>query len=341
MKMPSLIFDFLTALMIYIALTEGGVGKGRVDWAVGAWLLNPLTIIAGGFNYFEVIPSFLLLLAAFLAAKGRTLAASTSLTFAGLLRLVPFIAFPFLFASAVRLRGWKGALKVVAPVGFLVAGVLIWVGLVDPGVFGVIASGSGQGLLRPEAFDVLGVKLSTNAAIYPGSTVAMTALAYLLLLAGVMRFPKAGSSSTRVVATELYLPILAYMAFSFSAPPFLMYAIPFVLMELATRRPYRALIVLFSIVGSLWMLVRSPAYLIQPVSTIFYIPYYTQYWNLQNAAVVWLNNAFTIQSYFGAQITAAFSALIVFLIGITLFQEFRGKTQPAHQALSRRLHRRL
>jgi hypothetical protein len=316
MKTPSLIFDFLTALLIFHALTQLNVSKPRVYWAIGAWLLNPLTLIADGFNYFEVVPAFLLLFSAFFAARSKQLSASILLTLAGLLRLVPFIAFPFLVAMALRSRDWKGAIKTVLPVTLLGAGVLAWVIIRNPGMLAGLSGG--QGFFRPEVFDVLGVKLSTNQAIYPGSTVAMTALAYLLLLAGVMLFPKAGSSSTRVIATELYLPILAYMAFSFSAPPFLMYAIPFVLIELATRRPYRALIVLFSTVGSLWSIVRSPAYLIQPFSTIFYIPYYTQYWNLHDLAVVWLSNALLIQSYFVAQITAAFSAIILFTIALTV-----------------------
>jgi len=294
------------------------VGRGQVNWAVGAWLLNPLTVIAGFFNYLEVIPAFLLLLASYLGGKERKLAASTSLTIAALFRVVPLIAFPFFLATTVRSRDWRGVLKIVAPLLFLLAGALALIEVVTPGTLAVIASGSGVGLLRPEAYDVLGVKLSTNTVIYPGSTVAMTALVYILLLAVVVWVPKTDLWGTRVLAEEFYLPILAYLAFSFSSPPFLMYGIPFLLVQFATRRHYRGLMVLFSVVGSLWCLVRSPNYLIQPVSTIFYIPYYTQYWSLQKAAEVWLNNALTIQSYLGTQITAAFTAFILFTMAVML-----------------------
>lgn len=73
MKVPSLIFDLLTALLIYRILTKTDLSKSRIHWTLAAWLLNPLTFIARGFNFMEVVPAFLLLLSSFLAAQKRLL----------------------------------------------------------------------------------------------------------------------------------------------------------------------------------------------------------------------------------------------------------------------------
>lgn len=79
-------------------------------------------------------------------------------------------------------------------------------------------------------------------------------------------------SQSQVLVVEVYLPILAYLAFSFSAPPFLMYVIPFALIQIANLKGYKVQIVFLSIVGCLWTAARSPDYLFQPLSYLFYVP---------------------------------------------------------------------
>jgi hypothetical protein len=326
MKTPGLIFDLLTALLIYNVLSRLAVSKSRIYWAVGVWLLSPLSLIADGFNFFEVIPTFFLLLSTILLAEKKRLLASTSLAIAGVMRFVPFIVLPFFLVSTIRVRDWKGAIAILAPQAALVAGVLGWLAL-NPGQFDVLFAYAGQGLLRPEVFDVLGVKLSTNVAIYPGSTIAMTAFAYLLLLGLVMVLAKPSGSSP--IATEVYLPIFAYVAFSFSSPTFLMYALPYALIAMDRLRGYKMQMVLFSVVGCLWSIVRSPTYLVEANRSIFYIPVYANFTPilsnnfLQAASVSLQGPLLWIQSYLGAQITSAFTALVLFLLGMTIVQSFR------------------
>jgi hypothetical protein len=333
MKLPSLIFDLLTALLIYHVLSKLDVSKSRIYWALGVWLLSPLSMIADGFNGFEVVPAFFLLLSTILLAEKKRLLASTSLAIAGVMRFVPFIVLPFFLVSTIRGRDWKGAITILVPQAALVAGVLSWLAM-NPGLFNVLSGDTGLGLLRPEVFDVLGVKLSSNVAIYPGSTIAMTAFSYLLLLGLVMMLARPSGSSP--IATEVYLPIFAYVAFSFSAPTFLMYAIPFSLITMATLRGYQVQMILLSVTGCLWSIVRSPLYLVEANSSVFYIQVHSPFYPagfLQDASVSLQGPLLWIQSYLQAQITAAFTAIIVFLIGMTILQSFRS---PKRKDIRRR-----
>lgn len=324
MKLPSLFFDLLIALLIYNVLSKLDVSKSRIYWALGVWLLSPLSFIVDGFNSFEVVPTFFLLLSTILLAEKKRLLASTSLAIAGFLRFVPFIVLPFFLVNTIRVRDWKGTITILAPQAALVAGVLSWLAM-NPGLFNVLfAYGYGPGLLRPEVFDALGVRLSSNVDIYPSSTLAMTVFAYLFLLGLVMMLARPSGSSP--IATEVYLPIFAYVAFSFSSPTFLMYALPFALITMATLRAYQVQMALLSVAGCLWSIVRSAAYLVEANRTVFYIlvqnPFYPTVF-LQDASVSLQGPLLWIQSCLQAQITAAFTAFIVFLIGMTIIQTFR------------------
>lgn len=334
MKVPSLIFDLLTALLIYRILSQTNLSKTRIHWTLAAWLVNPLTLIAGGFNFMEVIPAFLLLLSSFLAAQRKLLSASVALTAGGLLRLVPFISLPFLLATVIRDRDWKGTIKTALPPGLAGVAVLVWAVRLNPALFETLAS-AGPGLLRPEVYDLLGVKLSTNIVPYPAGTIAMTALVYLLLLCVVVILPRSQSHGGSL-EVAVYLPILAYLGFSFSAPPFLMYGIPFALIQLANLKGYKIWICLLSVLGSLWSVVRSPDYLFGPVSSFFSYSCHPQYWNVCDLTIPIHDGAVWLQTNLQPQITGAFTALLLFIAVMSLTQ---GGSQGMLQSLGRVLSR--
>jgi hypothetical protein len=318
MKVPSLVFDLFTAMLIYRVLLRTSLNKTRIHWTLAAWLLNPLTMIAGGFNFIEVVPAFLLLLSSYLAQQKKLLYASVAMTAGGLLRLVPFISLPFLLASVIRVRDWGGTIKTVLPPVLAGLGVGVWAVRLNPALFDtIVSSAPSSGLLRPEVYDALGVKLSTNFVAYPVGTVAITALLYLLMLCVVVIKP-GYQSHVGSLKVELYLPILAYLSFSFSAPPFFMYVIPFALVQLANLKEFKIWIMFLSLFGSLWAVARSADYLFGPVYGFFANSCQTRYWNVCDLTIPLHNAALWLQTTLQPQITGALAASLLFIAAISL-----------------------
>lgn len=306
MKLPSLISDTLIGWLIYKILSNSGAGKDQILFAVSAWLLNPVTMIMSNYNGVDSVSALLTVFAVYCAAKNKLLLTSTSLIVGGLLRLLPLIVFPFSFFKSLRSRDWKGVFFLALPFAILFGTTLLAISVLNSFWLTQLFGGR-PGLTVPEVLDTLGANLAQQGVEYPGNPVALTTLAYAILL-WILTNPSKNGFTAESLALA---PLLAYTAFSWSFAPLIMYVLPLAFIHFAVGRGQRWFTILLSVTAFLWSFARSGDYFVGSTA-LFYYPLYNPF--LQNLSIqllaVW-------NLYFGfvqVQIRGAFSAVLVFLI---------------------------
>ncbi|MGA2627819.1 MAG: hypothetical protein ABSF63_12290 [Candidatus Bathyarchaeia archaeon] len=306
MKLPVLIADAVIAILFYKMLLDSGVSKNRTYFAVAAWLLNPLTLVLGNVNDVDTIPLMLVVFSAFLVEKKRYGLATFSLIAAGLMRLLAFIALPYLIVKTARARDWAGILSTTVPIAAVFIPLLSWLALFRPDA---IALFQGRpGLYVPEALDVFGSVLQMRGTEYPENAIALTTLAYILILALITR-----RSSESRLGGLVSAPFLAYTAFSWVWPSMLIYGIAFGLIEIARGKGYRTLTVLITLAGFLWILVQEGGYICKENVSFLFIPLYNA--TLQGLSNQCLNlYALVLNGGLSVPIRGVFSAVIALLI---------------------------
>lgn len=104
-KLPLLLADFLTALLIYRCVLEE---SGREDLALKGltlYFLNPVAVAVGAvWGMFDALPALLTFLAILLLSKGRLKASAAALGLAIAFKIYPALLLPFLL-SLIKLRG--------------------------------------------------------------------------------------------------------------------------------------------------------------------------------------------------------------------------------------------
>jgi hypothetical protein len=118
LKLPIFLFDLLTGILVAKLVQAQSSNAGAKGFL--AWYLNPYNWVwLYWYSTYDIIPTAIVTLAILLAIKGRWLQCGLCLSFAGLLRLYPFLIFPFflLYASRVSRRSiLKFAAGFLAPV---------------------------------------------------------------------------------------------------------------------------------------------------------------------------------------------------------------------------------
>ncbi len=306
MKLPALISVGLIAILIYKILGDSGASRNRIYFAVSAWLLNPLTLVLVNLNNVDAIPLMLVVLSAFLTERRKYGLASFSLIAAGLMRLLAFIALPFLIAKTARERDWPGLLSTTVPIAVVFIPILTWLTLFRPDAL-VLFQGR-PGLYVPEALDVFGSVLRLQGMEYPENAIALTTLAYVIVLAMITN-PSNDSRLGGLVST----PILVYTAFSWVWHTMLIYGIALALIQIARGKGYKTLTVLLTIAGFLWIIVQVGYYICVDQVSFLFIPLY-------NSTLAELSNQcvnlyrLLLSSSLSVQIRGILSALIVILI---------------------------
>ena len=312
MKLPALISDTVTAFFVYLILRESGVSRNRTHFAIAAWLLNPLTMVMSNYNGVDAIGVMLVTAAAYWVGRKRYGAASLSLIIGGLMRLLPFIALPFLLVKTVRARDWKGVLSTSLPIVVVFAGIYTYLALFRPEALGLFQGR--PGLYVPEVLDIFGSAMQLRGSEYAEDVITLMTFSYVILLAIVTQRSEVKSQPSVLVLA----PFLAYTAFAWSWPPLMEYAVPLILIQLARGKGYRTLIVILSITGLLWSLVQEGTYVCLDGASFFFIPFYDK--TLQTLNMQCLNAyALILSSGLSVQIRGAFSALLVLLIARMIY----------------------
>ncbi len=268
--------------------------------------MNPLTLVLVNLNNVDAIPLMLVVFSAFLTEKRKYGLASISLIAAGLVRLLAFIALPFLIAKTARARDWRGLLSTTVPIAVIFIPIITWLTLVRPDALALFQGR--PGLYVPEALDVFGSTLRLQGIEYPENALALTTLAYAIVLA-MITDPSNDSRLGGLVST----PILVYTAFSWVWHTMLIYGIALALIQIARGRGYKTLTALLTIAGFLWILVQVGYYICLDRASFLFMPLY-------NSALAELSNqcvnlySLLLSSSLSVQIRGVFSALIVILI---------------------------
>jgi F0F1-type ATP synthase assembly protein I len=304
MKLPSLISDTVIAALIYKMLFDLGTSRNRRHFAVSAWLLNPLTMVMSNYNGVDPMAIMLVVASAYFAGRNRYSGASFSLIVGGLMRLLPFIALPFLVVKTVRNRDWKGIISTTGPLIAIFLALVVLLRSVALALF------QGRpGFYVPEALDVFGSALQLQGTRYPEDVITLVTFAFVIILA-ITTYPSKENSRAGVLVLA---PFLAYTAFAWSWPPLMEYVVPLALIQLAQGRGYKTLTILFTVAGILWSIVQEGKYMCLQGASFFFIPLYDtalQQLNLQclNAYGIILSSGLSVQ------IRGTFSALLVLLI---------------------------
>jgi hypothetical protein len=305
MKLPALISDAVIAVLIYKMLGDSGASRNRICFAVSAWLLNPLTLVLVNLNNVDSIPLMFVVFSAFLTERRKYGLASFSLIAAGLMRLLAFIALPFLIVKTARARDWRGLLSTTVPIAVVFIPIITWLTLVRPDALALFQGR--PGLYVPEALDVFGSALRLQGIEYPENAITLTTLAYVIVLA-MITDPSKDSRLGLVAA-----PFLVYTAFSWVWHTMLVYGIALGLIQIARGKGYKTLTVMLTIAGFLWILVQVGYYICLDQASFLFIPLYNSTLKqLSNQCVNLYGLLFS--SGFSVQIRGVFSALIVILI---------------------------
>jgi GT2 family glycosyltransferase len=308
MKLPALISDGVVAVLIWRLLLDSKVSKNRAYFAVGAWLFNPLTLLLGNFNDIETVPLMLVILAVILAGKRRFGFATVALIVAGLMRLLAFIALPFLAVAAIRRKDWRAVVvTTIPPIAILVA-IYSWLALFRPDALALFQGR--PGLYIPEALDVFGSALPLHGTEYPENAITLTTLAYVLALAIIAR---PSSNQDGRVPTLVSAPFLVYTAFSWVWPSNLIYGVVLAIIEIARGKGYKILTLMLSTVGLFWIVVQEGAYICSDGVSFLFIPLYNGALQALNTQCLSLY-ALLLSSGFSVPIRSIFSAVIVLLI---------------------------
>ncbi|MGP8068350.1 MAG: hypothetical protein ACLP5V_00520 [Candidatus Bathyarchaeia archaeon] len=305
MKLPALISDAVIAVLIYKMLLDSGASRNRIYFAVSAWLLNPLTLVLVNLNNVDAIPLMLVVFSVYLAERRKYCLASFSLIAAGLMRLLAFIALPFLIVKTARARDWRGLLSTTVPIAVVFIPIISWLSLRPD----ALALFQGRpGLYVPEALDVFGSALRLQGIEYPENAITLTTLVYVIVLA-MITDPSKDSRLGGLVAA----PFLVYTAFSWVWHTMLIYGIALGLIQMARGKGYKTLTVMLTIAGFLWILVQVGYYICLDQVSFLFIPIYNSTLNQLSSQCVNLYGLL-FSSGLSVQIRGVLSGLFVILI---------------------------
>jgi hypothetical protein len=306
MKLPVLISEGVIAVLIYKLLNDSGASRNRIYFAVSAWLLNPLPLVVANLNNVDILALMFVVLSVFLVERRRYGLASFALIAAGLMRMLAFIALPFLIVKTLRARDWRGVLSTSIPIAVVFIPILSYLTVVRPDAVALLQGR--PGLYIPEALDIFGSVLQLHGTEYPENAIALTTLAYVVVLAMVT-----GRSSDSQLGGLVSAPILVYTAFSWVWPPMLIYGVGLALVQIARGKGYKTLTVLLTVAGFLWIVVQVGQQICLNQASFLFIPFYDT--TLQQLSNQCLNlNALVLNSGLSVPIRGMFSAVIVMLI---------------------------
>ena len=214
------------------------------------------------------------------------------------MRLLAFIVLPFLIVKTARARDWRGVLSTTIPIAVVLVPVFSWLAIFRPDA--LTLSQGRPGLYVPEALDVFGSAIRLQGVEYAENAITLTTLAYVILLA-MITDPSNDSRLGALVSA----PILAYTAFSWVSPAFLINGIALALIQISRGKGYKTLTVLLSITGFLCFLAQVGGYICG--GSFLMIPLYNN--TLQELNIDCLNaQTLILTSDLSAQIRGALSA---------------------------------
>ena len=226
-KLPLILADFLTALLIYRCVLEESGSEGAALEGLTLYFLNPVVVVVGAvWGMFDALPASLTFLAILLLSKGRLKASAAALGLAIAFKIYPVLLLPFILSLIkVKLRGraWDLLAYSLPSLGIPAAA---------SAPFLILDSQSYvQSLLShrfPTGWLTYWLLLSHVSSLFGrGAFYAFLAILAPLYLLVVRKFrPRAGSAFRSAAAGSLSLIAILYFAYPKVNAQYLVWALP-------------------------------------------------------------------------------------------------------------------
>jgi len=111
LKLPYFVFDIATAYLLMSFFTD----KKKKIWTFGLWMFNPVNLYATYMlGQFDIIPTFLVIAALFLALKNKLVPSAILLGLGAAFKIFPLL---FIIPLALVKNTWWGRLKIIIAAG--------------------------------------------------------------------------------------------------------------------------------------------------------------------------------------------------------------------------------
>ncbi|MBI2334926.1 DUF2029 domain-containing protein [Candidatus Daviesbacteria bacterium] len=253
-KLPYLIFDLLLGLILFKLVKE------KKALILGFWMFNPISLYATYMiGQFDIIPTFFTILSVFFAAKNRFYWAALALGFGIAFKLYPvFLLIPLIISGKTFLDKIKIGLLAILPYILSVLPYLQSSSFRETALF---ANQSAKSLYA-------GIPVSGGEAIllFPASLIIF----YLLIW---------NKNLDKLLIWKIYLiPLLLFFIFTHYHPQWLIWAVPFLVLDLMYGNFKNLLPVL--LIGLAWFV---SLFFFDPSLTLgIFIPHASSIWSLLN-----------------------------------------------------------
>ncbi|MEM3676699.1 MAG: glycosyltransferase family 87 protein [Candidatus Bathyarchaeia archaeon] len=230
MKLPMIIFDLLTAILIYKTLIHLTGSEKNSLTGYYIWLFNPYLLIAVEMSgEVDVIPACLVMLSFLLLCRRRVVLSGLALASATLTRIYPLIFIPLMLMKTRResrksLLGFSTAFAAV-----ILCALIPFIQRFKAGViqilWGLPLYGMGE-----ISWWILEPKLSANL---PETDISLLVLIYLLVLAIWLKLPRISGPS---LMDSMQMTLLPYLAFSYWNEEFLLWIAPLITVDYILNR---------------------------------------------------------------------------------------------------------
>ena len=255
LKIPLIIFDMLTGLLIYRLVLSLSRNQSAAAFGAAVWLLNPyLTIIIEMDGTVDIIATFLTFLSCYLFVRGRYSISGVSLAIATMARFYPIALAPFFGFALVREGKSRNLYAMIisylAPLAFVIVVLLVRFG---KGFLEMIYSLPAGG--NREFAWFLG--FTANASSTSGaelSSVAFVCIFAALLMLRIWKYDR------RLIFDVILIVLITYVGLSHFNRYYTIWLIPFLTLDLAMHRDgsysrvYAALFALFFVSAFLYNL---------------------------------------------------------------------------------------
>lgn len=252
MKIPFIILDFATVLLIIHMVRKNTNSHKRALWAGILWLTSPLIFLCENHSPAEIVPALLILLGAYAIYRSRAMEGSLSLAVGSAVRLAPLLITWIYVAAFARLRQFKNLIGFLGvQLALFVFGILyIRLRFGAPALQDLL--GSYPGVFIPEVLRSYSAIAEPRAGYNP---VQLSLGVVIFLLIGYF-VTRANVWNRRVPGAEALAVLAAYFALVFQ-DAFILWMVPLLFVYAFTTKYGPVRLLLITILGFLYIAISD------------------------------------------------------------------------------------
>ncbi|WXG47412.1 MAG: hypothetical protein WED05_12255 [Candidatus Atabeyarchaeum deiterrae] len=319
LKTPLLVADIFMAPVIYKILTQLKVSKHRAQLGMKLWLLNPFaTLIAEMGGAPDIVALLFVTVSVYALMRRRFTISSFMLILSSLIRMYSLFLIPIYFMIIRRELGNKESLRFILrcyafPMAIAIALPIL---LANQAVVNGLIAGS------PRYWFLLG-PLVFPFYFAPDLPTALTVgFSFVLILAMWLGFWKASSQNA---GDCIFIFLLSLFTFPYWNPNFLLWIIPFMILDYGLKKEGRIYLISFFIVALAYLLLGYSDYFASAGNSVFFIP------NFNEAMTFVSTNLYSLQSIIWISRLSIITILRSMFAGICLAYALRLSLENLHQ----------